>query len=370
MRPIHWVCLGLASASACLPVRADRERRLFDFTPASGSNPVVAVLGGSIQIPLSELRAYRSAERAHAITDPGSLPQKRAVLDDLINEYLYVDEAYRTGVAQSPAFLRQMEATRTMILTDFMSARARSRTAAGANPASDPAAAMADRLFDAADIRVSNEAYAVIARAATALTHADEASHFGPVIESRQEAEHKLIAIVDAAPEAVAVRFADKSLTVHQILAIYAGLPAPRPKVQTHEDFLALIKPLVTPELMAIEAVQVGIADQPDFQDKLIQNRNALLRFHMQDLVERQAADQLGMPDTEAQLAAWYREHPGDYTAANDQGAMKPLSFEQAKLRVAADYSVVLRDRLLAAKARELRKACPVSIDERALGEL
>src|SRR6478735_5181625 len=107
--------LALVSIALALAARAEDSRRLFDFTPVSPENPIVAVID-DIEIPLSELRAYRDAERRQAVTDAASLPQRRAVLDDLINEYLHVDAAYRAGVPDSPGFARQMVATRTMIL--------------------------------------------------------------------------------------------------------------------------------------------------------------------------------------------------------------------------------------------------------------
>src|SRR6185369_11804282 len=104
-----WSFAALARAGA------DESRRFFDFTPIAADNPVVATIDDTIKIPLSELRAYRTGERLQAKTD--TLAEKRALLEDMLNEYLFVDEAYRTGVVESPRFSKQMEATRTMILT-------------------------------------------------------------------------------------------------------------------------------------------------------------------------------------------------------------------------------------------------------------
>jgi hypothetical protein len=124
LRALLALGLCLFSLAFANRAQADESRRFFDFTPATPNNPVVATIDGTIEIPLSELRGYRDAERLHAITDPASLAQKRAVLDDLLGEYLLVDEAHRSGVVQSPAFTKQMEATRTLILTDLISTRA------------------------------------------------------------------------------------------------------------------------------------------------------------------------------------------------------------------------------------------------------
>src|SRR4051812_15642205 len=254
----HFIAGAVFFVGSLFAARADDSRRFFDFTPISDTNPVVATIDGTIQIPLSELRGYRDAERPQAIPDKASLAQRRAVLEDLINEYLYVDAAYRAGVPESPAFARQMEATRTMILTDFMAARAAEKSPAAAEN-NDAGIALAEKLFAAASIEVSNEACAVLRQAA----HAMDEAGTGAAANSR------LRAIVDATPEATLVRYEEKSISVHQVLVIYAGLPPEkRPPVATEEGVIALIKPLILPELMATEAARRGIAAEPAFRQK------------------------------------------------------------------------------------------------------
>jgi hypothetical protein len=74
--------------------------------------------------------------------------------------------------------------------------------------------------------------------------------------------------------------------------------------------------------------------------------------------------------ELEAQLQAWYREHAGAFatTAANGAKTIPPLA--SVKERALADFSVDLRDRLIAEKARELRKVRSVVVDEKVLGSL
>lgn len=370
MRAGSLFFLVAASLSVLAAIRADESRRFFDFAPISAANPVVATIDGSLTIPLSELRAYRNTERLQALTDSASLTQKRALVEDLINEYLYVDEAYRMRVDQSPRFLKQMEATRTMILTDFMSTRAMKQK--GDVPAENNAAPaeLADRLFEATLIDISNEAYDLLKRAAKAVDASSAASKRGPVVESTQAAAAKLHAIINATPEAVLVSYEHKSLSVRQILTLYAGLPTPRPPIQTQDGFVAMIKPLILPELMAIEAMKQGIAAEPEFTNKLVQNRNALLRFHVHGAIESQANEVLKGPDLEAQLQAWYRDHAAAFVMPSEGGSKNPPPFSAVKDRALADFSVDLRDRLLAEKARELRQSRRVSIDEAVLQTL
>jgi len=351
-------------------LQADESRRLFDFAPVSKDNPVVATIDGMIVVPLSELRGYRDAERPKAIIDPASLAQKRAVLDDLINEYLFVDDAYRTGVVQSEGFQRRMDATRTMVLSDFMAARAGGEKSKPAANAPIPGAELAERLFEKESIEVSNEAYALLRSAVRAADAARAPPTFGPIEESAQEASARLRAVINATPEAVLVRYADRSISVHQILVIYAGLPGARPPLDTPAGLTQMIKPLILPELMAIEAVKRGVAAEPEFQHKLIQNQNALLRFHMQDLIGREANALLHAPGAEARLHAWYEAHKTEYAATGADGKKRIPSYEQARPRVEGDCSVALRDRLLAEKAAALRGTHTVLIDEAVLGRL
>lgn len=349
----------MAGLVLALLARADDSRRLFDFTPVSPENPVVAAIDG-IEIPLSELRAFRDAERRQAVTDPASLPQRRAVLDDLINEYLHVDAAYRAGVPESPGFARQMVATRTMILTDFMASRA-----AGEFPAlpaaEDAGHALAEKLFEAASIEVSNEACATLRHAAQAISE----------VKPGEGAGERLRAIVAATPEGVLARYENKTISIHQVLIIYAGLPPEkRPAVATQDGIVALIKPLILPELMALEAARRGIAAEPAFRQKLTQNQNALLRFHAQGQVERRTIEMMSAPDAEQHLHAWYDSHQADYAVIEAGGKRRTATYDEARPRVEGDYSVALRDRLLAEQAQALRKARAVRIDEKVLALL
>jgi hypothetical protein len=315
------------------------------------------------------LRAYRDAERPHAITDAGNAAQKRAVLEELISEYLLVDEAYRTGATQSAGFVRQMDATRTMILTDFMAARAE-KEKPPVNPADpDAAKALGDQLFEAETIDISNEAFAVVKRVAAAIDAASAAAKRGPIVDSPQHAAEELRAIVQQAPEVVVVRYAEKTITSRQILVIYAGLPAPRARIDTESGFVAMIKPMIVPELMAIEATKRGIATDPLYQAKLIQNQNALLRFHMQGLIERRATDVMHAPNIEEQLVTWYRAHLADYTVGAE-GSRRVQPFNEVRQRVEGEYSVDLLERFKAEQIAALRKNHTIVVNDRMLAGL
>jgi hypothetical protein len=117
---------------------------------------------------------------------------------------------------------------------------------------------------------------------------------------------------------------------------------------------------------MAKEAAKEGMEADPFFRTKLIQNRNALLRFHMQGAIDRQANDAMKAPDFPAQLRAWYDGHAADYRRAPEKGG-GVAPFDEVKSRVEADYSVVLVERLKAEQIAALRKQRRIEMDDAAL---
>jgi hypothetical protein len=345
------------------PLHADESRRLFDVAPVSASNPVVATIDGRIEIPLGELRAFQQAERLHALAPDARLADKRAILNDLISEYLLVDEAYRAGVPQAPRFVGQMQATRTLMLADELAGQLHAARP-DATPAGAATASLATRLFDEATLDVSNEAYEVARRTAAAINATTAAARTGPVVNPPEVLTDQLAALVQRAPDAVLVRYGgDQTLRVHEVLAIYAGLPPPRPDVQTHDSFLAMIKPLIVPHLMAAQAARDGLAATPDFQRRLTRNQNVLLRFHMHGEIESEANRQLAQPDLEEKLRAWHRAHRTEYRVGDGGLA----TFAEAKERVLADYSVALVEDLKRAKVTRLRSSHRIAIDDAVL---
>lgn len=157
-------------------------------------------------------------------------------------------------------------------------------------------------------------------------------------------------------------------MSVRQLLAIYAGLPEPRPHLETEPGLLDMLKRLIAPELMALEAVRQGIGDDPAFRQKLLQNRNALLRFHMHGLIDREANALMKTPEWETQLRAWFEAHRADYAMPGEERRL--ATYAEARPRVEGDCSVALRERLLAERAQALRRTRSVRIDEAVLQTL
>src|SRR5437899_6484231 len=95
--PILAATAFVLSASI-LPLTAAIEdvRRLYDLTPVSTNNPVLAsVKECQIEIPVSEYRAYINSAFIPGKEGKTLAPaEKRAKLDELLNEYFWVWQGY------------------------------------------------------------------------------------------------------------------------------------------------------------------------------------------------------------------------------------------------------------------------------------
>lgn len=364
---------------------ADYSRRIFDFTPVSTNNPVVARIGRSIEIPASEYLTYQRAEHESTINDKLNLAQKKEILDGLIGEYLLVDEAYQTGAASHPGFIGRMEFTRTTLLSEFLLAQAveaKAKTPEEYNSLLDK---LQNRLFDAATIDISIEAYDKLKKAAKEIDVVDKtSSQSGPGADGTQNpSSEKIRVIMGEMNDSVLARYSDRAMTdaasatngspitVKDVLAVYAHLHAPRPPLESNEDLINMIKPFIMPTLMAVEARKQGIEAQPAFQNKIIENRSALLRIYMHGFIESQANQELNAPDLDKRIRAWYtKQNPEFYVVPATNGVKTMPNYEDIQKRLEGDYSVYVRDRIQAEKIRALRKAHHVKIDEAILNGL
>ncbi|MDB6018422.1 MAG: hypothetical protein JWR19_2911 [Pedosphaera sp.] len=329
-------------------------RRLFDFTPVSTNNPIVARIGGSLEIPVSEYLAYRKAEHLSTITNTLDLNQKKELLNGLIDQYLLVDEACRTGADQHPGFTSRMDYTRTIMLSDFLVAQEVEAKVKTADEYNQLLENLKNRLFDAATIDVSIGDYDKLKIAAREINATGASPSSSPKIRT----------LLENMSDSVLARYNGTAITVKQVLAIYAPLHAPRPPLESNDDLINLLKPLIVPELMAAEARRLGIESQPAFQNKLIENRNALLRIHMRGLIEAQANQELKAPGLDQRIQSWYQQNAEQYAVPATNGVKTIPTYAAIKKRLAGDYSVDLRDRIQAEKVRALRKAHPVEIIE------
>jgi len=356
---VGWLMLGLPANSRATSF----ERRLFDFTPVSSTNPVVARIGNTMEIPMSEYRAYVAAEKEAIIRTNASFAEKQAVLDDLIGEYLLVDDAYKNGVDKHPEFLRKMDYTRTILLSEFLTAQEVDAKAKTADEYHRLLADLQNRVFEAAEIIVSNEAYEKLKKAAREINAADQTSI------DRKASMARIRAVMESMDESVLARYDNEKVTVKEVLAIYANLHAPRPRLETKQDLIDILKPLVMPSLLAAEARKRGIENHADFKNKIEQNRNALLRIYEHGRLQQQASDGMKAPDLSERLRAWYEQNKEHYAIDGAAGSKTIPPYSEVRERVEGDYSVGLWERAEADKIRSLRKSNQVKIDDAVLGQ-
>ena len=99
--------------------------RLYDLTPVSATNPVVArVADCGIEIPVSELRAYVNAmpdtmpSLNGRTRPPLTLERKRAVLERLLGEHFLVWTGYQEKADESPGIAHLLAMTRDMLMRE------------------------------------------------------------------------------------------------------------------------------------------------------------------------------------------------------------------------------------------------------------
>jgi hypothetical protein len=337
------------------------DRRLFDFTPISNTNAVVARIGNTVEIPVTEYQAYIAAEKQIIIRTNSCFAERRTLLDDLVGEYLLVNDAYKDGIDQRPDFLRKMDYTRTILLSEFLTAQevdAKAKTAEEYNHLLND---LQNRVFDAAEIIVSNEAFEKLRKVAKDINALDPAS------TGRKTSSAKIRAVMEKLDESVLARYNGEKVSVKEVFAIYANLHAPRPRLETNQDLIDILRPLVMPSLLAAEARKQGIENLADFKNKVDQNRNALLRIYEHGVLQQQASDGMKVPDLSERLQAWYKQNAERYAIEGPSGSKTTPPYSEVHERVEGDYSVDLWERLEADKIHSLRKSCRIQIDDAVL---
>lgn len=333
--------LGLsAGVAAPLPLR------LFDFTPPSAENPVLARIDDSLEIPASELRAFVAAERSSRQLEQLSPTERHQALRDLADEYLLVIEAKRRGAEQTGPFRLRMDYTRRMLLSEFLVGDEVGARATTADDYARRLASLRREIFDSCPIAVSNESHALFAQLA-AETAAALARSAAP------EAEKRLFAEATArAGHATLARYGSNAVPVRKALVFYLYLPpGDRPEVGTPAGLTKLLEELLLPDLLADEAQRRGLEQRDDFRAKVAENESALLRMFMQDQLRREL---LALPaPSEAELARWYLLRRDRYARAAASPLVGLDGFDGQRERVQSDF---LEERAAELRAKRLRK--------------
>lgn len=302
--------VGLARAAAAMP--DDVPDRLFDFAPVGPGNPWVARLDGTEEIPVSELRAYAAAQRGGA--DPAALAPdaRRALIADLVDEYLLVRAARAAGADTSPAFAGRMAHTRRMLLAELLVGR---EVGAVARTPEDYAARLQrlrDAVFDACPIEVSNEAHA---RLVAALEPA------GRALAARDG--RAFAAETARLGSLVLARYPGGVVEARKLLVFALAVPeSERPDAAQPAGLTQLLKELLLPELLADAARARGIEATREFRAKVIENENSLRRLFARDELLQETRRRSAVP-AEAEVAAWFQAQRAHYGAGVELAAVR-----------------------------------------------
>ena len=372
--------------------------RLYDMTPVSATNPVVArAKDCGIEIPVSELRAYVDAmpdtmpNLNGSKRPPLTLDQKRASLEKLINEHFLMWAGYQERADQAPGIVRLLDVTKGLLLRETLI------TQVVGSKAKTPAVyqrlygQLRDRIFNQTDITVSDEAYNEL-KAALKLpeqgitsTQSNLLSEQGlnqlappmrqAVIDSIQRATQPSIPekLTPVVRDHVFARCKIGFVTTGNVLDYYMQIPADkRPDLETHEGVNEILEQMLGNSLLTEEARARGLDKSPIVLEKMQLNRNMMVRTYVLDQIAGQAEARAKEPGEEARLKQWYQDHLEDrYTYKDANGKEQVIPFDpRHHERIEDDYIDDLREQMRQEYMGNLRKDHKIEINEKILAQI
>ena len=328
----------------------EQMHRIYDFTPVSESNPVVArVVDTPVEIPLSELQAHLRADVNEEERRGLDAAGKRRQLDRLIDELVLLWDAYRQGADKSERVATTLDGTRNMLLAEFVVKQEVDDKAKSREEHARLLKAFHQRLFDRASLTVSNEAYDALKKAAAARPSA------GPAELEPQLAGHLL------------ARSQEHTVTIGDVWKAWAAPPpGKRANLNDPAALTELLKQVTEEPFKVYEALARGIDKARPYREKVEANRAALTRMWAHDQVTQEAVQRLRSAETEPRLRQWYQDHlKTRYTYRDEKGNEKVLDFDKERQSIENDYFDELRERVKAERARRVRGDRKVEVDER-----
>ncbi len=310
----------IAMASVARQGETDPEKllRIYDFTPVSEANLVVAsVEGTEIVIPRSEFAAHLKAHVPEDLRKNLDMAAKRRQLERLVDDLVMLRDAYARKVDQNETVGRAMEGTRKMLLVELLNREEVVDKARSAEDYAKLQAALDHRLFEAAEISVSNEAYAALRDAVAARDAGGQPSP-------------------DPSAQILAT-CGDIQVGIGEAFAAYAALPPDkRPNLMAPEGLSALLEKIMADGLKMAEARRRRIDQGRPYRALVQANRASLTRMWIEDRIADKARRQI---ETAGQRRL---------------GAPPP----------ARDELDELQERIRAGRAASLRQGLEVKIDE------
>jgi hypothetical protein len=361
---IAWMTNALSLHGAEASVKS--LRRLYDFTPVSMTNPVIAsVRECRIEIPVSEFDAYLNMmvlpgmmnAPETAKTNFVTLAQKRRYLEQLLDDHFLLWDGYQQKADQSADLTNMLNSTQSILMQETLVEQEVVRKAKTPEDYHRLLKALQDRVFDQTDINVSNEAYEELKVSAKRLTEATNPPPAPGKLLSTEQRQRPL-----AKGQSFVV-------TTGDLLDAWWQTPAAeRPDLQKQEGLIAMLKVLLADHLLIDEARARGLDRSPAVLERVQLNRNTLVRLFVIDQLAEQAAQKLKLPGTAERLAKWYAENlKTRYTHKRPDGTEQVVDFQTERDSIANDYAEALDEQGRAERLRALRKGRTITVNDAVL---
>jgi len=352
----------LAVLAAAVPLRAGTDfsamRRLYDFTPVSATNPVLArVKKCEIEIPVSEFQVYARSvisSDAGAVRGPLTAADKRRLLDGLLDEHFLLWDGYQKKADRTPEMLNLLRSTEGMLLQETLEQQEVGDKAKTPEDQLRLSKKLRDDIFEQTRITVSNESYDGLKAALKRVT--SDPATAGPA--------------TNAVDQPLA-RWKGGVVTVNDVLQAWIQQPADhRPDLTQPEALTGFLKTMLEDATLIQAARDRGLEKSPFVLKKLQENRNVLTRMYALDRLTDRAVAEMKRPETAAKVDAWYQANlTNRYTYLDDRGRSQVFTLEKNRETIENDYFESVNERIRADYIRSLRQGRPIEINERLLDQ-
>jgi hypothetical protein len=369
------VTLATAGAATAAPTatKADdaieQVRRLYDLTPISADNPVIAsVRECGIAIPLSEFRAYvRTDTPPDRVGQTLTTEEKRREVQKLIDEHFWVWSGYAHHIDETDPDIKSMlritrnEALRSLLIKQEVEDKAKSMAEFQLLRK-----AFIRRLFDQLNVHVSPPAFALAKAAAKRLNAADATGKPRDPDDTTlpdgltQEQRLQPLATCQIG-----------TLRIGDFLAVYSNPPvAVRVDLDQPDNVAPLLAEAFSGTLLLAEAEARGLDRTAAVREQIQSDRTGLVRQWAIEEIAKKADTMAHDPANEPQLKAWYDAHRATlYTSKDEHGQTHVLPYTPNSDRIQSDYFTHLFEQLRHAELQRLRQGKTIVVDERRLAD-
>lgn len=353
---------GIVGANAAV----EDLHRLYDFTPVSATNPVLASAKGAFAIPVSEYRGCLQSEVVftQGKSGPLTMAEKRDLLEKLLDDHLLLWAGWQKNADQKPEVAQMLKSTQNMLLVEAMTQQEVGAKAHSPEEYRKLLDALQQRVFDQTDIHVFLEAYTKLKAAAKKANQTDAIS-----VTNQIPANESPDGLTPQEREMPLATCKVATVTIGDVLEQYVQGPlADRPDLDKQDVLIGMLKQMLADPLLAAKARETGL-DKSDFvREKMQLNRNVLTRMWYLDQITAQATAEMKKPGNEQRLKQWYQANLKTlYTDKDESGKEQVVSFEGQHDRIGNDYFEDLQSRLRAETIQNMRKSHKVFVDERQL---